>query len=80
MLIETVNLKLELLCKGVNLTQKFLKYYKFQTESIEKRRAYGTGDSLILDASFRTPQEIILDSGIIAGANYNPNSELVIDV
>lgn len=80
MLIKTVNLKLELLCQGVNFTDDFLKYYRYQNESIEKRRAYGTGDSVIFDTSLRTPQEVILDTQIIAAANYNPNSEIILDL
>lgn len=80
MLIKTVNLKLELLCQGVNFTDDFLKYYKYQNECIEKRRAYGTGDSVIFDTSLRIPQEIILDTQIIAAANYNPNSKIILDL
>jgi hypothetical protein len=75
MLIETVSLKLELLCNGVNFTRDFLEYYQVRTDHIEKRRAYGTGDSIILNSSTRTPQEIILDGQIIAAANYNPDSD-----
>src|ERR1700743_2381460 len=80
MLTDTINLKLEVLCNGVNFTDDFLKYYKEQTESIEKRWAYGTGDSVILNSSPRTPQEIILDGQIIAAANYNPTSTIFIDL
>ncbi|NWD07575.1 radical SAM protein [Pseudomonas gingeri] len=80
MLTDTVNLKLEVLCNGVNFTDDFLKYYKEQTESIEKRWAYGTGDSVILNSSARTPQEIVLDGQIIAAANYNPTSTIFIDL
>lgn len=80
MLIDTVYLKLELLCQGVSFTRDFLKYYTFQTEAIEKRRAYGTGDSVILDSSIRTPQEIILDEQIIVAANHNPNSNILIGI
>ncbi|MGJ7518628.1 radical SAM protein [Pseudomonas baetica] len=75
MLSDTVNLKLQLLCNGVSFTQEFLDYFKNQTDHIEKRRAYGTGDSVHLDSSIRTPQEIILDEQIIAAANYNPDSD-----
>jgi hypothetical protein len=75
MLVETVCLKLELLCKGVSFTRDFLEYYQIRTDHIEKRRAYGTGDSIILNSSTRTPQEIILDGQIIAAANYNPDSD-----
>ncbi|KNH24433.1 biotin synthase [Pseudomonas syringae] len=74
MLVEAVSLKLELLCKGVSFTREFLEYYQVRTDHIEKRRAYGTGDSIILNSSTRTPQEIILDGQIIAAANYNPYS------
>jgi hypothetical protein len=70
MLIETVSLKLELLCNGVSFTKDFLEYYQARTDHIEKRRPYGTGDSIILNSSTRTPQEIILDGQIIAAANY----------
>ncbi|WP_448092075.1 radical SAM protein [Pseudomonas lini] len=75
MLVESVSLKLELLCKGVSFTREFLEYYQVRTDHIEKRRAYGTGDSIILNSSTRTPQEIILDGQIIAAANYNPYSD-----
>ncbi|WP_095630908.1 radical SAM protein [Pseudomonas sp. PICF141] len=75
MLIETVSLKLELLCNGVSFTKDFLEYYQARTDHIEKRRPYGTGDSIILNSSTRTPQEIILDRQIIAAANYNPDSD-----
>ncbi|WP_030132603.1 radical SAM protein [Pseudomonas sp. QTF5] len=75
MLVEAVSLKLELLCKGVSFTREFLEYYQVRTDHIEKRRAYGTGDSIILNSSTRTPQEIILDGQIIAAANYNPYSD-----
>lgn len=75
MLVETVSLKLELLCNGVSFTREFLEYYQARTDHIEKRRAYGTGDSIVLNSSTRTPQEIILDGQIIAAANYNPDSD-----
>jgi hypothetical protein len=75
MLIDTVNLKLELLCNGVSFTRDFLEYYQAQMDHIEKRRAYGTGDSIILSSSIRTPQEIILEGQIISAANHNPNSD-----
>lgn len=75
MLADAVSLKLELLCKGVSFTREFLEYYQVRTDHIEKRRAYGTGDSIILNSSTRTPQEIILDGQIIAAANYNPYSD-----
>lgn len=75
MLIETVSLKLRLLCNGVSFSREFLEYYQTRTDHIEKRRAYGTGDSTILNLSTRTPQEIILDGQLIAAANHNPNSE-----
>ncbi|MNO79238.1 hypothetical protein D3C76_704020 [compost metagenome] len=74
MLQETVKLKLELLSNGVSFSQEFLQYFQTQTNHIEKRRAYGTGDSVILSSDTRTPQEIILDGQIIAAANHNPNS------
>lgn len=76
MLLEIVKLKLELLSNGVSFTQEFLEYFQTQTNHIEKRRAYGIGDSVILSSSTRTPQEIILGGQIIAAANYNPNSNL----
>jgi hypothetical protein len=75
MLVEAVSLKLELLCKGLSFTREFLEYYQVRTDHIEKRRAYGTGDSIILNSSTRTPQEIILDGQIIVAANYNPHSD-----
>lgn len=75
MLVETVNMKIELLCKGVSFSREFLEHYQVQTDHIEKRRAYGTGDSIILNSSTRTPQEIILDGQIISAANYNPDSD-----
>jgi hypothetical protein len=75
MLTNTVNLKLELLCNGVSFTRDFLEYYQAQMDHIEKRRAYGTGDSIILSSSIRTPQEIILEGQIISAANHNPNSD-----
>ncbi|WP_454564676.1 radical SAM protein [Pseudomonas sp. AIG] len=74
MLFETVALKLELLSNGVNFSKEFLDYFQNQSTHIEKRRAYGTGDSVILESNTHTPQEIILDGQIIAAANYNPNS------
>ncbi len=80
MLIETVGLKLELLCKGVNFTSVFLEYYQVKPDNIEKRRAYGTGDSIVLNSNVRTPQEIILNGQIIVAANYNPNSNCCIDL
>ena len=80
MFVKSVNLKLELLCQGVNFTGAFLKYYTCQTECIEKRRAYGTGESVIFDVRVRLPQEIILDRHIISAANYNPNSKIILDL
>jgi hypothetical protein len=80
MLVETVSLKLELLCKGVSFSREFLEYFQVRTEHIEKRRAYGTGDSIILGSNIRTPQEIILDGQIIAAANYNPDSNYCISL
>lgn len=80
MLAAIVNLKLEILCHGVNFSDAFLNYYKSQLDSIEKRRAYGTGDSVVLDTRIRTPQEIILEGQIIAAANYNPSSAILIDI
>lgn len=80
MLAANVSLKLEMLCHGVNFSDAFLNYYKNQLGSIEKRRAYGTGDGVVLDTSIRTPQEIILSSQIIAAANYNPSSAILIDI
>lgn len=74
MLLEIVKLKLELLSNGVSFTQEFLEYFQTHTNHIEKRRAYGTGDSVILSCGTRTPQEIILGGQIIAAVNYNPNS------
>jgi len=74
MLSETVRLKLELLCNGVNFSEEFLEDFQSRTEHIEKRRAYGTGDSIILNSITRTPQEIILGGQIICAANYNPDS------
>ncbi|MDR7054353.1 hypothetical protein J2W70_001707 [Pseudomonas koreensis] len=74
MLFETISLKLKLLSNGINFSKEFLDYFQHQTNHIEKRRAYGTGDSVILESSTHTPQEIILDGQIITAANYNPNS------
>ncbi|MFJ2539923.1 radical SAM protein [Pseudomonas sp. NPDC087614] len=74
MLFETVSLKLKLLSNGINFSKEFLDYFQHQTNHIEKRRAYGTGDSVILESSIHTPQEIMLDGQIITTANYNPNS------
>ena len=75
MLIDSVNIKLELLCHGVSFSQEFLEYFKLKIDHIEKRRAYGTGDSVILGSSIRTPQELILNEQVIVAANYNPNSD-----
>ena len=80
MLTAIVSLKLEILCHGVNFSDAFLNYYKSQPGSIEKRRAYGTGDSVVIDTRIRTPQEIILEGQIIAAANYNPSSAILIDI
>jgi hypothetical protein len=80
MLAETVSLKLELLCNGVSFSKDFLEYFQIRTDHIEKRRAYGTGDSIILNHGTRTPQEIILDGQIIAAANYNPYSSMEIEL
>lgn len=80
MLSETVSLKLGLLCEGVSFSKKFLEYFQTRTEHIEKRRAYGTGDSIILNSASRTPQEIILDGQIITAANYNPESNYCISL
>ena len=80
MLAETVSLKLGLLCEGVSLSKKLLEHFQTRTEYIEKRRAYGTGDSIILNSTSRTPQEIILDGQIIAAANYNPESNYCISL
>ncbi|MDT3313229.1 biotin synthase [Pseudomonas sp. rhizo66] len=74
MLFETVALKLKLLSNGVNFSKEFLDYLQNQSTHIEKRRAYGTGDSVILESNTHTPQEIILEEKIITAANYNPNS------
>ncbi|EJM22410.1 biotin synthase-related enzyme [Pseudomonas sp. GM21] len=80
MLAETVSLKLELLCNGVSFSGEFLEYFQLRTDHIEKRRAYGTGDSIILNHGTRTPQEIILGGQIIAAANYNPDSNYCISL
>lgn len=80
MLRDSVNLKLELLCHGVNFSAEFLHYYKNQNTLIEKRRPYGTGDSVILNLNTRTPQEIIIDNNVISAANYNPTSKILIDI
>ncbi|MBC3365333.1 radical SAM protein [Pseudomonas sp. SWRI154] len=78
MLIDMVNLKLEILCHGVNFSREFLEYFKAATDHIEKRRAYGTGDSVIVSSNIRTPQELILNKQIIVAANYNPSSDYLI--
>ncbi|QAY85531.1 radical SAM protein [Pseudomonas arsenicoxydans] len=80
MLVDTVNLKLALLCEGINFSKEFLEYFQLHTGHIEKRRAYGTGDSIILNSSTRTPQEIILEGQIIVAANYNPDSNYCISL
>ena len=80
MLSDSVNLKLELLCHGVNFSDNFLHYYKNQDKLIEKRRPYGTGDNVILNSNTRTPQEIIIDNQVISAANYNPTSQIFIDI
>ncbi|MDO7898595.1 radical SAM protein [Pseudomonas citrulli] len=78
MLNETVELKLELLSNGVNFSNDFLKSFQSQTNHIEKRRAYGTGDQIFPTSNIRTPQEIILNAQVIVAANYNPKSKFLI--
>jgi hypothetical protein len=73
MLFDTVKLKLALLANGVNFSRDFLERFQTEVNHIEKRRAYGTGDSVIINPTIRTPQEIVLDGDIITAANYNPH-------
>ncbi|QJP97096.1 radical SAM protein [Pseudomonas fluorescens] len=75
MLFDTVKLKLALLANGVNFSRDFLEHFQTEVNHIEKRRAYGTGDSVIINPTIRTPQEIVLDGDIITAANYNPHSK-----
>ncbi|KPA88273.1 hypothetical protein PF66_05174 [Pseudomonas asplenii] len=80
MIFEMVNLKVKVLCNGVNFSSDFLEYYQIHDNGIEKRRAYGVGDSAVLDSHARVPQEIILDRQILVAANYNPRSDHVVDL
>ncbi|MEG0635952.1 MAG: biotin synthase [Pseudomonas sp.] len=71
---STVALKLDLLNKGISFSPDFLDYYQHQEELIEKRRAYGTGDSSVLGKSVKVPQEIFLGEGVISAVNHQPSS------
>lgn len=72
--MKSIGLKLELLANGVNFDADFLSEYSARDDLIEKRRAYGTGDDKLAIRTQKTPQEIILEGGIISAANFSQNS------
>jgi hypothetical protein len=75
MLTSDIELKLDVLSSGITLDDTFLDFYASSMELIEKRRAYGTGETTVATIGKRIPPEIFLESGIICAVNSCSNSE-----
>lgn len=77
MTMRPVELKLELLSNGISYGDGFLEQYGRDVTSIEKRRAYGSGDLSIVGK--RVPQEAIIGKGIISALNHSHASPWVLE-
>jgi hypothetical protein len=67
-------LKLELLSHGIRYDSSFLSEFGQRFDLLEKRRAYGTSDTILFDKTLRVPQEIILQNNIVCAVNFSASS------
>lgn len=74
MLANDIELKLDILSSGIALDESFLDFYASSVDLIEKRRAYGTGETTVATINKRMPPEFFLGSGIICAVNSSANS------
>jgi len=71
---HAVSAKLSILSSGVRFHPDFLKSYGEDSTRIEKRRAYGTGDTIPIGVGVKIPQEIIISGKVMAPANHQSDS------
>ncbi len=71
---DAIATKVDILSEGISFRPGFLDQYDESLQWIEKRRAYGSGDSELATHGKRVPQEILLDGKIICALNHAPTS------